>query len=355
MQNNSNSNSQKVITFGEFSQKVKSHFRFLSSKWKWILLFMLFGSIFGFLISILTPVRYVSKVTFVVEESKSIGGGLSAIAGQFGFDLGGGGGGGVFSGENLLLFLKSETLCRQTLLSYYDDKKTVTLADRYAEVMRFKAKWEKSSKIGNVSFAQYVNKKMPRKEDSLLQLIIKKNILLKDLSVSKPDKKASFIQVAISTRDEKLSALFVERLVEIATSKYIESKLKLKINNVAMLQKRADSLSAILNNKTYDAASSQQSLVDLNPALKKATITAEISTREKSLLVTIFAEVVKNLEIAKTFLSQETPSIEIVDRSTLPLEQIKVNAVKSIIQWGIIFVVLSLLFFSFKSWLTFRK
>ncbi len=36
---------------------------------------------------------------------------------------------------------------------------------------------------------------------------------------------------------------------------------------------------------------------------------------------TIFAEVVKNLEMSKTILNQETPVIQMVDQSSLPLPQ----------------------------------
>jgi hypothetical protein len=61
---------------------------------------------------------------------------------------------------------------------------------------------------------------------------------------------------------------------------------------------------------------------------------------------TIFAEVVKNLEISKTILNQETPVIQMVDQSTFPLYKEKVSKLKSLIIGGIlagIFVVLYLL------------
>ena len=340
MQNLRQSGSSNEITISELILKIKSVWQFLFSKWLRITLIGLLGGTLGFLYAWLTPVKYVSRLTFVVEESKGVGGGLSAIAGQFGFDLGGSGGGGVFAGDNILLFLRSESLCRETLLTSYDDLGKVTLADRYAEVRRFKNKWRKDDEIGDINFARYAHGKMPRLEDSLLQVIIKKNLLLTDLSVAKPDKKASFIQVAVATRDEKLSALFSQRLVQIATTKYVESKTKLKAINVALLQRRADSLASLLNDKTLRAASSQQVLVDVNPALKTAPITAEISSREKSMIATIFAEVVKNLEIAKSILSQETPAIQMVDQSTFPLEKVKASKAKAAILWGIMFVFL---------------
>jgi hypothetical protein len=337
MENSIQTNKPEEITFGQLIAKLRAVWKYLLSKWLSIFLVGTLGAVLGFVYAFLTPIKYVSRLTFVVEESKGAGGGLSALAGQFGFDLGGGGGGGVFAGDNILLFLRSERLCRETLLTPYDDSGKVTLADRYAEVRKFKKAWSSSDEIGVINFAKYANVPMPRLEDSLLQFIIRKNLLMTDLSVAKPDKKASFIQVAVSTRDEKLSALFSQRLVSIATTRYVESKTKLKAANVALLQRRADSLAALLNDKTLRAASSQQVLVDVNPALKTAPIVAEISTREKSMIGTIFAEVVKNLEIAKSILSQETPAIQMVDQSTFPLERVKASKLKALLLWGMLF------------------
>ena len=139
---------------------------------------------------------------------------------------------------------------------------------------------------------------------------------------------------------ELRDALFAQRLVKIATTKYIESKTKMKSINVALLQRRADSLASLLNDKTFRAASSQQVLVDVNPGLKTAPITAEISTREKSMIATIFAEVVKNLEIAKSILSQETPAIQLVDQSSFPLEKVRASKIKAVFVWGILFIII---------------
>ena len=351
MQNSNQIIRSDEVTIKELFTRIRAGWQYLLSKWLRILLISTLGAIIGFIYAFTRPIEYVARLTFVVEESKGVGGGISALAGQFGFDLGGSGGGGVFAGDNVLLFLRSESLCRETLLTPYDDSGKITLADRYAEVRKFKKKWNNSEKVGVINFAKYANGNMPRLEDSLLQIIIKKNVLMKDLSVSKPDKKASFIQVTVTTRDEKLSALFSQRLVKIATHKYVESKIKIKAANVALLQRRADSLASLLNDKTGRAASSQQGLVDVNPALKSAPIIAEISTREKSMIGTIFMEVVKNLEIAKSILSQETPAIQMVDQSTFPLERVKTSKLKTLLFWGILFGFLYVMYLLISKWI----
>ena len=343
-------NTSDEISIKELILKIQSLWKFLFSKWLVIALSGVIGAAIGLRYAFFQPVKYTSKLSFVVEDGKSGAGGLASLAGQFGFDLGGAGGGGVFSGDNILLFLKSEGLVRETLLTSYDETGKTTLADRYAEVSKFKEGWVKNPKVGIINFTDFVTKAMLRKEDSLMQAIVK-GIILSELSVAKPDKKASFIEVKVSSKDELFAKLFAERLVKVAIDRYIESKTKTKALNIAKLQFKADSLASLLNNKTYAAAVSQQSLVDANPALRTAPIASEISSREKTMAATIFVEVVKNLEMSKTILNQETPIIQMLDQSTLPLPKEKVSKLKSLIAGGFLAAFLIILFLLGNKWL----
>jgi len=338
------------ISLKELVQKLQSVWKYLLTKWIIISLAGLLGGTLGLVYAFMQPLRYTAKLSFVVEDGKSAGGGLASLAGQFGFDLGGAGGGGIFSGDNILLFLKSEGLIRETLLTFCDEKAKITLADQYAASEKLKASWAKNENIGSIDFSKYSNGTMPRKEDSLMQTLVSA-IVKTDLIVGKPDKKASFVEVKVITRDELLSSLFTERLVKIATERYVESKTKTKAINVAKLQLKADSLAALLNNKTYAAATSQQSLVDANPAIRTAPIASEISSREKTMAATIFAEVVKNLELSKTILNQETPVIQLVDQSTLPLPKEKVSKLKSLVAGGFLACFLAIAFLLAHVWI----
>jgi hypothetical protein len=339
------------ISIKELIEKLQSIWKYLLTQWVKIILIGSIGGVIGFIYAYMQPVKYIAKMTFVVEDAKGGGGsGLASLAGQFGFDIGGGGGGSIFSGDNILLFLKSESLVRETLLTPFDEKGKSTLADRYAEVMKMKEGWSKNPKIGTVDFSKFKKGDLPRKEDSILQSI-ESSLIKGSLTIARPDKKASFIEAKVNSQDEVFSKLFLDRLVKVATERYIESKTKTKAANVAMLQRKADSLAAVLNNKTYSAAASQQALVDANPALKTNIIGSEISARDKTMAATIFAEVVKNLELSKTLLNQETPVIQVVDKSTFPLEKEKVSKLKSLILGGILTVFLTILYLLVKKWL----
>jgi len=337
------------ISLKELLEKLQKLWKFLLSKWIFIVSAGMIGGVIGFVYAYKQPVKYIAKMTFVVEDAKGGGGGLASLAGQFGFDVGGGGGS-IFSGDNILLFLKSESLVRETLLTPFDEKSGITLADRYAEVNKMKEGWSKNEKIGNIQFSKFNADNLPRKEDSLLQAI-ESGIIKTELAIARPDRKASFIEAKSTSLDEAFAKIFLDRLVKVASDRYVESKTKTKTTNVAMLQRRADSLTAVLNNKTYNAAASQQSLVDANPALKTSSISSEITTRDKTMAATIFAEVVKNLELSKTLLNQETPIIQIVDQSTFPLEKEKTSKLNSLILGGFLSGFLTILYLIASKWL----
>ena len=337
------------ISLKELIDKGIGIWKYLLSKWVIIVLLGVSGAGIGFFWSGSKPVKYTARISFVAEGSKSGIGGASSLAGQFGFDLGGGVSGGIFTGENLLVFLKSEGLIRETLLTPFDSITNITLADKYAEINGFKIAWKKNKSIEEISFSKHKEENiLSRKEDSLLQILI--NAIYQEYSVARPYEKASFVEVKTSTRDELFSLLFTDRLVRTGTERYVQSKIKVQVANVALLQKRADSLGALLNSTTYSAAAAQQVLVDVNPAFRTAPVNAEISTRQKMMLATIFGEVVKNLELAKFTLSQETPVIQVVDKSYLPLKKEKEGRLKGLLLGGFLAGFLTILFLLARRW-----
>lgn len=315
---------EQEFTFRMLLQKWVASVQYVITFWKVLLVAAAIGAVGGLITSWLTPVTYTARLSFVVEESKQGGGSLvSALAGQFGFDMGSvTGGGGMLAGDNVLELLKSRSLVKKTLLTPYNESTSTTysLADQYAEAYGWKESWKNSSKVGRDINFSVTTKSFTRLEDSLLQKIIKK-VTEDQLSISKPDKKLNFFEISFVNRDEKLSQLFAERLLKITTDFYIETKTRRLRGNIDRLQLRSDSLGALLDKKTYSAAQASQGLIDINPAYTAQTVTAEISSRNKFIQGTIYGELVKNLEVSKTSLIQETPTVQVVDSPDLPLKR----------------------------------
>lgn len=312
-------------------------------QWKWWGTAALLGMLLGAAYAYFKPVTYTARTTFVVEDAKSSGGMLSAIAGQFGFDVGSmaGGGSGVLAGDNVLELLKSRSLIKKTLLTTTDSGSTQTLADRYAASMHWQEKWAGSKKVGYaVKFL--TGKQKGRVEDSLIQVIIK-NIVEKDLSVAKPDRKLGFFELNVTMRDELLAERFSKRLLKSAIDFFIETRTRRLATNVARLQGKADTLERVLNRKTYSAAASGKLLLDLNPVYTAPDAVAEISSRDKAVQSAIYAEVMKNLEISRTALIQETPTVQVVDEPELPLKRSKSQVLVYMVAGGVLAGLLALI------------
>lgn len=328
-------------------QIIRDLFSLLLKKWLIICVFGIIGGLIGIYFAYKQPATYTSKLTFVVEDGKVNMGGLASLAGQFGFDVGTSSSS-LLAGDNVLMFLKSKSLIKEALLTYYDTIGKYSLADRYAEVYELREKWAKNKIIAkNIYFSPEAKIGYSRLQDSLLQIIVTK-ILANELTVIRPEKKASFIFVQLKTRDEMISKLLCERLVDKATDRYVQSKTKRQKTNVDRLQQRADSIAKILNTKTFANAQLQEKILDVNPGSKTTTVNAEVSTRDKLMLGAIYGEVVKNLEISKVALSQETPTIQIVDSVELPLLKVKTSKTLFGAIGGFCFLLIPVFFYGIK-------
>ncbi|MFN3793384.1 MAG: hypothetical protein ACK4RX_01870 [Chitinophagaceae bacterium] len=339
-----NQQSSDEISLKELIQKIGDWYRYLKTQWWKIAIAGIIGGALGFVYAWMQPITYTAKTTFVVEDAKSGPslGGLASLAGQFGVDVGGGGGGGLIAGDNILLYFKSESLAREVLLSPWDSAGKQSLADRYILTHGLQEKWAENKRIGNISFqVDLGDHRYTRLQDSLLQVIISGAILKKQFSINKIDKKAGFIQLSVTMQDEALARIYCDRLVDIAVKRYVALKTERQQKTVDKLQARVDSISNLLNRKTSASAALQTAAatMDVNPLYRTNTaVASELTTRDKTMLATVYGEVVKNLELAKFTLSQETPVIQIVDKDNYPLIKNKMSKLKSLLL-GAIFVI----------------
>ncbi|MES2874945.1 MAG: hypothetical protein V4708_14545 [Bacteroidota bacterium] len=298
----------------------------------------LIGAGLGALYAYTRTITYTARLTFVVEEGGSGGGGslLSGLAGQFGFDLGGmSGTGGVLAGDNVQELLKSNKMIKNTLLTPFQTDSKLSLADKYAETSELKERWSKKYNAGKPISFPSDNSKYTRLQDSLLQVMVK-TITDDELSVAKKDKKLSFFQASVTMANEEVAQLFTTRLIDQATRFYIDTKTLRQRNNVNRLQVRADSIGRLLNRKTYSASAANSVLLDVNPAYPTANVGVELKERDKMVLQTIYAEIIKNLEISRTMLIQETPTFQIVDEPELPLKKNRTGYLKAMVYGGLI-------------------
>lgn len=349
-----NNPNDEEISLKELILKIQEWWRYLWSKWLIILGFGLLGGVLGYVYSLSKKPVYTATTTFVLEDEKggSGSGNLAGLASMAGVDLGGSGGG-IFQGDNILGLYKSRTMLEQTLLTpVIIDGKQQLLIDRYIDFNELRAKWEGRADLNSLKFTMYSSQTLPnRLRDSVLGeivLVLNKN----NLTVAKPDKKLSTIQVDVKSPDEIFAKAFNDILVKNVNEFYINTKTKKTLNSVQILQRQADSVRAVMNGAIYSAVAVADATPNLNPTrqvqrvapVQRAQFSAETN---KSVL----NEMVRNLEMTKMTLLKETPLIQVIDQPIYPLKKERLSKVKTIILGGILLGFCVVIFLTVKQYL----
>ncbi len=345
MESNTNINNTAQVQSDEISLKelilkIREWYRYLLTKWKVILLAGIVGGALGFTYAYFKKPVYTASCTFVLDEGKS-GGGLSQYAGlaaMAGINIGGGASDGLFQGDNIMELYKSRTMLQKTLLSVgeFDGKKDL-LINRYIQINKMREGWAKSknSQLRKLSFNIPVEQ-FTRVNDSVMTAIVG-DINKNYLSVSKPDKKLSIIAVDVKSKDEQFAKNFNDAVVATVNRFYVETKTKKSTDNLRILQHQADSVRRVLNASIGGAASA----IDANPNANMALQILRVPSQRKQIDVqantAMYAEIVKNLEMAKLGSRQDAPLIQVVDEPVYPLKKETVGKVKSLVIGGILF------------------
>jgi hypothetical protein len=319
-------NKREEVSLKQMILKFREWYRYLLTRWLVIGVFCALGGVLGFLYGMFNKPKYAGELTFVLEDgAKGGSGGLASVAGlasQMGISLGGGASIGVFSSDNILEFLKTRLMVEKSLLSPIKiNGKEISLADFYIDISGLREQWEDDPKMKGKAFHFPPSEKrgqFSREEDSVL-FVLYKEIVKKDLTVNKPDKKTSFISVKTVSPSEVFAKAFTERLVKVAIDFYVDTKVQRSRNSVNVLQAKADSILELMNQKAYSAAETQD--LNQNPIRQIARVKSDLVTRDKTVLQAVYAEVLKNLEMSKLSMSQEMPIIQIVDTPIMPLKK----------------------------------
>ena len=317
------------FTIKEVIQNFSSWISYFISKWKILVLAGLLGIALGALVSIFKKPVFIATTSFVLEDGEAGGmGSMSGLASLVGVNLGSmGGTSGLFQGDNIMELYRSERMLNEALLSPFDENQL--LIDRFIQFEKIDKKWASKVDIGSMDFS-ISRESFTVSQDSVVKEVaqlVREN----QLSVAKPDRKLTIIQVSISSKDEAYAKVFNERLVENVNEFYRETKTKKTSENLAILQSQADSVRKILNESIGAFASATDRVPNANPLLSSATIETKKRQIDVQATGAVYEEVVKNLEIAKVNHRNNSPLIQIIDSPRLPLERSEIRPVKGMV------------------------
>ena len=331
------------LSLGDIIKKLNLFFDYLRTKLIILFIFLILGIILGWSYYYTQIPKYEAECTFVLDDkSGSGGGGLASLASSFGVDIGSimGGGGNLFAYDNLLDILQSRRIIESVLLSEVDTAKNthVLLADLYLNMYK--------NKKNQINFKGCKNREgLSLLQDSIL-FVIYKNFVKTNLVTDRTNKKTQIFKVVVTSPSERFSMLMSERIVAETKNLYVSIKTSTTQKNIDRLQLKADSLLNLLNGKSYESAEVQ--VLNANNAFKSVSVPSKLASRNEAIFATLYTEVVKNLETAKTTLMMQTPVIQILDKPTYPLEKIRNGRLYSIIISSLLMNVIIFFFYLIK-------
>lgn len=357
------STEKNTFNLGDSIDKIKLLIKFYFSNYTIIAISIAVSLFFATLYYVWEKPKYQADATFVLMESGgSKGGSLASLTSQFGIDIGSmSGQNNIFSGDNVFDIFKSRIIIENTLLSIYPLDSTKTLADIYYQNLHKRRFLTFLQNNNSINFKQLLNTKSNRERDSILNELIQ-NIILTNIQIDKLNKKSSIIKLTITSTNESFSKIFEEKLLENVKTFYVNIKNSNTQLALIKLQKKADSLqyelggisletfknslpapTSMLNENLAEKINKEKKFIEFN---FDKTVNSENIQRRRTITYTLFAEVIKNLELTKLTLAQQTPIFQILDMPKFPLYNSKMR-LKNLLFIGLIVGIVISVFISF--------
>ncbi|OOG15677.1 hypothetical protein BWD42_24310 [Sphingobacterium sp. CZ-UAM] len=353
MENSQNIHERRAdeISIEELFGKFQSWLKYLLFKWYIIFIAGILGAVAGFFYANRQKPIYTATTTFVLEGADK-GNGLgqyAGIASMMGVDLGGGGEG-IFQGDNLLELYKSRKMLEATLLLPSPSDSSLLLIDRYLHNSAVNEK-KAVDKLMGVNFKLENSSSSKRLRDSVLQKVVA-NLNKYNLKVGKLDKKSSIFKIEIQSPSEIFSKEFNELLVQQVNEFYVRTKTKKSLDNIAILQRKTDSVRAVMNGDIGTMAAIIDATPNLNPVRQaQRVIPTQRSQFSAETNKLILGQLVQNLELAKISLMKETPLIEVLDEPRYPIDKKTFSTIAYSIIGGIVTSLIIIFVFSVLWWL----
>ena len=288
-----------IISIRDYTRELKKKFILISTV-------LIISIISGLVYSSIQKDKFEAVLSFIVE-GQSEGPNLSSISGmasQFGLDLGGSSSS-TFSQQNVIELLKSRKVIESTLSkSCIVNNEEDILLNHYISINNMIEDGE------NISF-------FSSSKDSITNIIWKEIIDFK-IDLSYQNDEANILNLTYTSTNSEFAKNFTELLVEEISQMYSHYQTEKTKKSLKNLELRSDSIFRELKNSERNFARvKDRNLRVINASGRLDEIQY---MREVQVLNAIYLELIKNTELVKMNLLNETPIIQLIDVPVLPLE-----------------------------------
>ena len=290
----------------------------LLKNWKILVLFTLIGAGVGYVLDIVlrTAQEYEATMVFNLGGSAGGSGGMGDLAGLVG--LGSAPDANIFTGENFFYFVTSRPVIERTLMKDVDiNGKKYLLANIFVDSSGVKEKeWKGREDLANFHFKKMDSIKLDMTQRRLLNIIVEK--AQGATGIKELNSKSSFITLSATTENANLSIMWLNNLLETVEEVYTENQTRKTRKTLKLLEKRADSLAAILSNTETKLA--RQLYNNTQIIVPEAKIPANRLERSTAFIQSLYTEAVASAERMRVSLVREAPLFTVIEDVKLPLD-----------------------------------
>jgi hypothetical protein len=336
------------ISLKELIIKIKEWSRYLLSNWLMILLVAMIGGGLGLFYTYIKKEKYIAEISFIMDNQKPASMGIyGGLASQLGIGGTGRSSEGFFSGDNFFTLMKSRNMMQRLFLtSVRVGGKEITLIEYYIRVKKLRRKWkEENLDLVKVEFPVNSDPNKFTLEQNSLISSLHAEIIADVLFIGPRSKKEATMVIRVTSDNELFSKAFAE-LVSTEVSEFYISKKTDKIQrNLTILRQQADSVRREFNAAIQGVSASIDA--NPNPNLSRVRLAVPSKQREIDAQVnqTMLMELIKNIEMTKMTLSEETPLFQIIDHPVLPLPVSRPDRLTFMLLGTVVFGFSSILYF----------
>ncbi|MEA5139846.1 GumC domain-containing protein [Arcicella rigui] len=338
------------FSFKDIIFKILKFKNLLVSNWKTIVLVTVVGAVIGLAIDFFNkkPPFYTAKIVFNMENGGggSAGGGLSDLASAFGINTGSAASVGLFAGENFLELLKTKNLYNRAILAKVKvNGKDVIFGNYYLQKSGIRDyEMEDDEELKTFQFKHNTYAKLTPKEKSKVRLI--QEFLMPVTMIMNESRKASFMTLQVSTRNDTLSYLWANLYLKTVTDFYRETKTQKTQELLTLIERRVDSL----RHELYATQGAAARFADQNQQIivQQGLIQQQRLNTNSSQLQGMYFEAVRNLDNLKFSMVKESPLLTRIDDPELPISKDPSPNSKSVIIGGVLGFFLSILYFALR-------
>ena len=256
----------------------------------------------------------------MLNEDKG-GGGLGSILGQFGGLLGGASG--DYQLEKILEIAKSRRIISAALfergnINGQDDY----FANHVIRIQKLHEKWKSDKDLQGFLFTNADQSKFTMQENKALLALYAEFVGGQgvDLPIfgAKLNEDTGIMSLSSVTTEEMLSIQLLNTLYKNISEFYISKSVEREAQTLAILTQKRDSIGRALYRNDYSSASFEDQSQGV--LLQQDKVPVKRFNRNNQILSAVYAEAIKNVELAEFSLKSSTPFLTQLDVPIAPIE-----------------------------------